>query len=190
MIWTGAVAAQSTTPESLGEYGVSAALDWRLPRCSNTSIKGSTIEEFLEWFPSVSREQVHQVLAFAQGSLDQPTAVAVRSCSTPISRPRLHGSCADMMWCGLTKWDGRDWRAASCWTRPSEQGRSTTDLRPKCPISAEFREPLSWLSSSCPRITGRPCGQLQRESLQPSISSKPVRSSGSTSRRWSPPDSG
>ena len=73
----GAVAAQSTaTPESLGEYGVSAALDWRLPRCSNTSIKGSTIDEFLEWFPSVSREQVHQVLAFAQGSLDQPTAVA------------------------------------------------------------------------------------------------------------------
>ena len=38
--------------------------------------QGSTIDEFLEWFPSVSREQVHQVLAFAKSSLEQPTAVA------------------------------------------------------------------------------------------------------------------
>jgi uncharacterized protein (DUF433 family) len=38
--------------------------------------KGSTIDEFLEWFPSVSREQVHEVLAFAKGSLEQPAAVA------------------------------------------------------------------------------------------------------------------
>ena len=38
--------------------------------------RGSTIDEFVEWFPSVSREQVHRVLAFAQSSLEQPTAVA------------------------------------------------------------------------------------------------------------------
>ncbi|MBZ5723762.1 MAG: DUF433 domain-containing protein [Acidobacteriia bacterium] len=38
--------------------------------------RGSTIDEFLEWFPSVCREQVHDVLAFAKHSLDQPTAVA------------------------------------------------------------------------------------------------------------------
>ena len=38
--------------------------------------QGSTIDEFLESFPSVSREQVHQVLAFAKSSLEQPTAVA------------------------------------------------------------------------------------------------------------------
>jgi uncharacterized protein (DUF433 family) len=38
--------------------------------------QGSTIDEFLEWFPSVSREQVHHVLAFAQSSLEQPAAVA------------------------------------------------------------------------------------------------------------------
>jgi uncharacterized protein (DUF433 family) len=38
--------------------------------------RGSTIDEFLEWFPSVRREQVHHVLAFAQSSLEQPTAVA------------------------------------------------------------------------------------------------------------------
>ena len=38
--------------------------------------KGSTIAEFLEWFPSVSREQVHEVLAFAKDSLEQPAAVA------------------------------------------------------------------------------------------------------------------
>ena len=38
--------------------------------------QGSTVEEFLEWFPSVSREQVHQVLAFAKRSLEQPAAVA------------------------------------------------------------------------------------------------------------------
>ena len=38
--------------------------------------RGSTIDEFLEWFPSVSRDQVHEVLAFAKSSLEQPTAAA------------------------------------------------------------------------------------------------------------------
>jgi len=38
--------------------------------------QGTTIDEFLEWFPSVSREQVHQVLAFAKDSLEEPAAVA------------------------------------------------------------------------------------------------------------------
>ena len=38
--------------------------------------QGSTIDEFLEWFPSISQEQVHRVLAFAKTSLEQPTAAA------------------------------------------------------------------------------------------------------------------
>jgi uncharacterized protein (DUF433 family) len=38
--------------------------------------EGSTIDEFLEWFPSVGRDQVHEVLAFAKSSLEQPTAAA------------------------------------------------------------------------------------------------------------------
>jgi uncharacterized protein (DUF433 family) len=38
--------------------------------------QGSTIDEFLEWFPSVSPEQVHDVLAFAKSSLELPAAVA------------------------------------------------------------------------------------------------------------------
>lgn len=38
--------------------------------------RGSTTEEFLEWFSSVSREQVREVLAFASGSLERPVAVA------------------------------------------------------------------------------------------------------------------
>ena len=38
--------------------------------------KGSTIDEFLEWFPDVSAQQVHEVLAFAKASLTQPAAVA------------------------------------------------------------------------------------------------------------------
>jgi uncharacterized protein (DUF433 family) len=38
--------------------------------------QGSTVDEFLEWFPSVSREQVHEVLAFAKRSLESPVAVA------------------------------------------------------------------------------------------------------------------
>lgn len=38
--------------------------------------RGSTIDEFLEWFPSVSPEQVHAVLAFAKDSLQLPAAVA------------------------------------------------------------------------------------------------------------------
>jgi uncharacterized protein (DUF433 family) len=37
--------------------------------------QGSTIDEFLEWFPSVSPEQVHEVLCFAKSSLEQPAAV-------------------------------------------------------------------------------------------------------------------
>ena len=36
----------------------------------------STVDEFLEWFPSVSRLQVHEVLAFAGNSLESPAAVA------------------------------------------------------------------------------------------------------------------
>ncbi len=38
--------------------------------------RGSTTNEYLEWFPAVSPEQVHEVLRFAKTSLDQPTAVA------------------------------------------------------------------------------------------------------------------
>ncbi|MBS1830858.1 MAG: DUF433 domain-containing protein [Acidobacteria bacterium] len=34
--------------------------------------KGSTVAEFLEWFPEVSAEQVHEVLAFAKDSLRIP----------------------------------------------------------------------------------------------------------------------
>ena len=38
--------------------------------------KSSTIDEFLKWFPEVSAEHVHHVLAFAKASLEQPAAVA------------------------------------------------------------------------------------------------------------------
>lgn len=38
--------------------------------------QGSTVDEFLEWFPSVSREQVHDVLAFAKNSLESTASVA------------------------------------------------------------------------------------------------------------------
>ncbi|HEY7388964.1 MAG TPA: DUF433 domain-containing protein [Bryobacteraceae bacterium] len=38
--------------------------------------RGSTIDEFLEWFPSVSAEQVHAVLSLAKDSLELPAAVA------------------------------------------------------------------------------------------------------------------
>ena len=37
--------------------------------------QGSTIDEFLDWFPSVSREQVHAVLVFAKDSLERLAAV-------------------------------------------------------------------------------------------------------------------
>jgi uncharacterized protein (DUF433 family) len=37
---------------------------------------GSTIDEFLEWFPDATEEQVHQILAFAKASLDQPAVAA------------------------------------------------------------------------------------------------------------------
>lgn len=38
--------------------------------------KGSTINEFLEWFPEVKADHLHQVLAFAKKSLEQSAAVA------------------------------------------------------------------------------------------------------------------
>ena len=38
--------------------------------------KGSTVDEFLEWFPDVDPKQVHEVLAFAKSSLDLTSAVA------------------------------------------------------------------------------------------------------------------
>ena len=38
--------------------------------------KGSTVDEFLEWFPDVNQEQIHQVLAFAKDSLRQPATAA------------------------------------------------------------------------------------------------------------------
>ena len=37
--------------------------------------RGGTVDEFLEWFPEISRTQVHDVLEFAKASLEQPTAV-------------------------------------------------------------------------------------------------------------------
>lgn len=37
--------------------------------------QGSTIDEFLRWFPSVSREQAHNVLTPAKSSLEQPAAI-------------------------------------------------------------------------------------------------------------------
>lgn len=36
--------------------------------------KGATVDEFLEWFPEVTRGQVHAVLEFATDSLKQPAA--------------------------------------------------------------------------------------------------------------------
>ena len=38
--------------------------------------KGATVDEFLEWFPEVSRLQIHEVLEFAKASLERPAAVA------------------------------------------------------------------------------------------------------------------
>jgi len=36
---------------------------------------GATIDEFLEWFPGVAREQVNMVLEHASGSLGDPVSV-------------------------------------------------------------------------------------------------------------------
>jgi len=37
---------------------------------------GSTIDEFLEWFPGMSEDQIHEVLNFAMASLRQPAVAA------------------------------------------------------------------------------------------------------------------
>jgi uncharacterized protein (DUF433 family) len=36
---------------------------------------GATVDEFLEWFPGVSREQVNIVLEHASGSLSDPVTL-------------------------------------------------------------------------------------------------------------------
>jgi uncharacterized protein (DUF433 family) len=38
--------------------------------------QGSTVDEFVEWFPSVTREQANEVIAFAKSSLEAPARVA------------------------------------------------------------------------------------------------------------------
>ena len=35
-----------------------------------------TVDEFIEWFPVVTREQIHEVLIFAKASLDQTATAA------------------------------------------------------------------------------------------------------------------
>lgn len=37
---------------------------------------GGTIDEFVEWFPGVTEEQIREVLEFAKASLEQPVAAA------------------------------------------------------------------------------------------------------------------
>ena len=61
-----------------GWVGLGVSARYRLPVASlfEHLDQGSTVDEFLEWFPSVSREQIHQLLGFARRSLDQPAAVA------------------------------------------------------------------------------------------------------------------
>jgi uncharacterized protein (DUF433 family) len=63
-------------PAKMG--GVWCFLGTRLPVATLFDYidQGSTIDEFLEAFPSVTREQVHIVLAFAKDSLESPAAVA------------------------------------------------------------------------------------------------------------------
>jgi uncharacterized protein (DUF433 family) len=38
--------------------------------------RGATVDEFLDWFPAVAGEQVHQVLEFAKSTLEHPARVA------------------------------------------------------------------------------------------------------------------
>jgi uncharacterized protein (DUF433 family) len=73
MDWT-LCAAVDRNPEKLG--GIWCFRDTRLPVAAlfEHLDQGSTVDEFLEWFPSVSREQVHDVLAFARNSLESQSA--------------------------------------------------------------------------------------------------------------------
>ena len=75
MDWT-QCSAVDRDPEKMG--GVWCFKDTRLQVASlfEHLDKGSTVDEFLEWFPDVDPELVHQVLAFAKSSLDQPVAAA------------------------------------------------------------------------------------------------------------------
>jgi uncharacterized protein (DUF433 family) len=61
-------------PEKLGGKWCFAETRMPVAELFKLLSDGVTIEEFLEWFPEVSAEQVHDVLAFAQASLDQPAA--------------------------------------------------------------------------------------------------------------------
>ncbi len=71
--------------------------------------------------PAVNRDQVHQVLAFAKSSLEQPAAVAWKilfDANTPRApRPNF---CPTTTWCAPINWDGRDWKTETCWMPPKK----------------------------------------------------------------------
>lgn len=76
-VWIGVAAALSIGMlASLAEHGAFRGTRLAVVSLFEHLDQGSTIDEFLEWFPSVNREQVHEVLAFAKSSLEQPAAVA------------------------------------------------------------------------------------------------------------------
>jgi uncharacterized protein (DUF433 family) len=62
-------------PEKLGGAWCFCGTRLRVTTLFEHLDKDATIEEFLEWFPAVTRDQVHEVLAFAKDSLEQPSAV-------------------------------------------------------------------------------------------------------------------
>ncbi len=75
-LWTGRCAVRWTgTQPNLAGRGALQARASRLLPFSNILTEAAQ-DEFLEWFPSVSRDQVHQVLVFAKSSLEQPVTVA------------------------------------------------------------------------------------------------------------------
>ena len=77
MVWTGAAVGLSIKAlTSLGGAWCFHSTRVRVITLFEHLDKDSTIDEFIEWFPAVTREQVHEVLASAKDSLEQPSAVA------------------------------------------------------------------------------------------------------------------
>ena len=62
-------AAVESVPGRMSGAGFSKTLDCRSPRYSTNLAAGATIDDFVDWFPGVAKEQVVEVLEHEVASL-------------------------------------------------------------------------------------------------------------------------
>jgi uncharacterized protein (DUF433 family) len=67
---------KAVEPERMGGVWCFAGMRLAVASLFEHLEDGATIDEFIEWFPGVTLEQIHEVLEFAKASLEQPAVAA------------------------------------------------------------------------------------------------------------------